>query len=72
MDNDPIVGHKTSQNEDGSFRHEPLRKEEADAILKEAERLEAERAEQMPDEQAAIRQMWNAYQRLKVEEGPKL
>ena len=30
---DKIVGHKTFSNPDGSFRHEPLRQSEADAII---------------------------------------
>jgi hypothetical protein len=32
-DGDDIVGHKTFWNDDGTHRHEPLRRDEADEIL---------------------------------------
>ena len=66
-----VVGHKAfdtgERGEDGFpvFRHEPLTRAEGEALwaaAKEAERL---RAEQMPDEQAAIRALFDAHQRLK-------
>lgn len=58
---DPIVGHVTFS--DG--HHEPLRKSEAEAIWSESEKAKALRAEQMPDEQAAIRALFGAWLRLK-------
>lgn len=66
-----IVGHKTfdtgeiGPNGFPVLRHEPLTRAEADAILEQCEREEAERAEKMPDERAAIRALWSAYQRLR-------
>lgn len=66
-----IVGHKTFDTgetcpETGfpKLRHEPLTRAEADAIWKACEDAKAARAERMPDEQAAIRQMHDAYIRL--------
>lgn len=58
---DPIVGHKTWA--DGS--HTPLRKSEADALWAEAEAAREKRAADMPDERAAIRQLFDAQERLK-------
>ena len=60
-----VVGHKTFRNPDGSFRHEPLYADEAAELWASAEAAQARRAEQMPDEQAAIRAMFEAWQRLK-------
>jgi hypothetical protein len=68
---DDIVGHKTfdtgERGEDGFpvFRHEPLTRAEGEAMWESAKAAEAKRAEQMPDEQAAIRALWDAHQRLK-------
>lgn len=64
-DIDPIVGHKTFRNEDGSFRHEPLRESEANAVMASIEAEKARRAELMPTEQDAVRMMCSAFQRLK-------
>lgn len=58
---DPIVGHKTML--DGS--HLPLRKSEADALWAAVEAEKARRERDMPDEQSAIRQLWDAQYRLK-------
>ena len=60
-DDDPIVGHSTFR--DG--HHEPLRKKEAESIMAAIERTAALRAEQMPDEQAAIKTLFDAWLRLK-------
>ena len=61
-----IVGHKTYLNDDGiTFRHEPLYEGEADKLLAQIEVDDKRRAEAMPDEQAAIRQMFDAWRRLK-------
>lgn len=67
-----IVGHKTFDTgeicpETGfpKMRHEPLTRAEANAIWESAERAQKERAERMPDEQSAIRALWDAYQRLR-------
>lgn len=69
---DDIVGHKTFDTgeicpETGfpALRHEPLTRAEADAIFDRADTQRAARAAEMPDEQAAIRGMWDGYQRLK-------
>jgi hypothetical protein len=69
---DDIVGHKTFDTgeicPDTSFpkmRHEPLTRAEADALWEAAEKAKAERTARMPDEQSAIRAMFDAWQRLK-------
>lgn len=62
---DPIVGHKTFRNADGTSRHEPLHESEAKAMLASAEAAQAKRAIDMPTEQDAVRVMWSAYQRLR-------
>lgn len=56
-----IVGHKTLA--DGS--HEPLRRDEAEALYASATAKMEKRAADMPDEQSAIDAMFSAYQRLK-------
>lgn len=61
---DPVVGHKTYRDGPHGFRHEPLRASEADAIMAAVEAADKRRAELMPDEQAAIRMMFDARQRL--------
>lgn len=67
-----IVGHKTydtgERNPEAGFpklRHDPLTRAEAEALWNAAVASKAARAERMPDEQAAIRQMQDAYLRLK-------
>lgn len=67
-----IVGHATFDTgeidpETGfpKLRHEPLTRAEADALWEAARDAEADRAKRMPDEQAAIRTMFDAWQRLK-------
>ena len=61
MTTDAIVGHKTFR--DG--RHEPLRQSEATIIIASSDAAKARRAEQMPDERAAIEAMFQAWLRLK-------
>lgn len=69
---DDIVGHKTFDTgeicpETGfpRVRHEPLTRAEADAIWTEIEAAKKLREEKMPDEQSAIRAMWDGWYRLK-------
>lgn len=64
-DGNPIVGHKTFATEDGGFRYEPLRKDEADALWATCEMEREDRATRMPDERAAINAMFQAWYRLK-------
>ena len=60
---DPVVGHITF-GKPGSFRHEPLRKSEADRVFALVEEQQAKRTAAMPDEAAAIRQLFEAHTRL--------
>lgn len=66
-----VVGHKTfgtgERDENGLpvFRHEPLTRAESEALWQSAKEAERLRAERIPDEQAAIRALWDAHQRLK-------
>lgn len=67
-----IVGHKTFDTgeicpETGFplMRHEPLTRAEGNALWARAEAEQKARAERMPDEQAAIRALHDAHQRLK-------
>lgn len=62
---DDIVGHKTFDDGHGGFRHEPLTRAEADAIIELCEQRKAKRAADMPDVQSAIHAMQDAYLRLK-------
>lgn len=68
---DDIVGHKTfDTGEIGPqgfpvLRHEPLTRKEADAIFVAADRAKKKRAEDMPDEKAALHAMFEAWYRLK-------
>lgn len=68
---DDIVGHKTFDTgelgESGFplMRHEPLTRAEADALWEACERERENRAARMPNEQAAIRALFDAWQRLK-------
>src|SRR6185369_8280407 len=68
---DDIVGHKTFDTgercQETGFpvlRHEPLTRAEANAMWEHAKQSQAERAERMPDEKAAIEALWSAHQRL--------
>ena len=62
-DEDPVVGHKTYRDENGT-RHEPLRQSEAEALMASIDAAKQRRAELMPTEQDAARAMWEAYHRL--------
>lgn len=64
-DDNPIVGHSTFLNNDGTYRHEPIRKDEADAIWAACDVEDAARAERMPDEKSAIKMLFDAWYRLK-------
>jgi hypothetical protein len=60
-----VVGHKTFIDPDGQYRHEPLHRNEAEAMLAAADAAKAKRAADMPTEEDATRALWSAYQRLK-------
>lgn len=62
---DEIVGHKTFHDGRNGFRHEPLRKSEADDLRRQIAAAEARRKELMPDEQAARQMFFDAWLRLK-------
>jgi hypothetical protein len=62
---DDIVGHKTFADGPLSFRHEPLTRAEADAIMAKVEKAQQDRVERMPDERSAIKAMFEAWLRLK-------
>jgi hypothetical protein len=62
---DEIVGHKTFSDGNGGFRHEPLRRSEADDLMRRAEAEDARRKELMPDEDAARKMFFDAWLRLK-------
>lgn len=64
-DKDPIVGHKSFRSPDGSTRHEPLRQNEADLLMKSLDEEKAKRAALMPTEEDAVRMMCSAHHRLK-------
>jgi len=57
----PIVGHATWA--DGS--HTPVRKDEAGALIAQADAEQAKRAADMPTERDALKALFAAYQRLK-------
>ena len=63
--NDDVVGHKTIRGDDGKLRHEPLSRAEAGAIWEACEKDKDARAEAMPDEAAALKQLDDAHTRLK-------
>lgn len=62
---DPVVGHKTLLLADGTRKHQPLHKSEADALWAEIETRQAKRLADMPTEQDALSAMFEAYTRLK-------
>lgn len=62
---DEVVGHKTISDGHGGFRHEPLRKSEADELLRQIEAADAKRKDLMPDEDAAVEMFFDAWLRLK-------
>ena len=60
---DDIVGHKTYRDRDG-FRHEPLTRAEADALLESVAAAKRTRAERYPTEEVAVHGLWEAWYRL--------
>jgi hypothetical protein len=64
-DPNEIVGHKTFDDGHGGFRHEPLPRAEADALLRHVEAESARRLALMPDEETARKMLFDAYIRLK-------
>jgi len=62
---DSIVGHKTFDDGEGGFRHEPLYASEAEERLAEMEEAKQRRVALMPDEKSAIHMLFDAWQRLK-------
>ncbi len=68
---DDIVGHKTfatdERDEYGmpAHRHEPLTRAEAELIRASVDAAQAKREQAMPDEQSAIKHMWDGWYRLK-------
>lgn len=65
MSNDKIIGHKTFLDENGEYYHEPLFSNEAEEIFAKIEANKKRCADLMPDEESAIRMMFDAAQRLK-------
>jgi hypothetical protein len=63
-DPEEIVGHTTFRDADG-YRHEPITREQADALWAAAEAEQQARAKDMPTEEDAVRAMCRAYQRLR-------
>lgn len=61
---DEVVGHKTFGTP-GSYRHEPLRRSEVDALVAAADAAQHRRAELMPTEKDAARMLFEAWYRLK-------
>jgi hypothetical protein len=59
-----IVGYKTFCNEDGTHRHEPIRRDEAEELLAHCDAAKAKRAADMPTEKDALNAMHEAYTRL--------
>lgn len=59
-----IVGHKTFNDGHGGFRHEPLTRAEADALIAHCKSEDERRKALMPDERSAIRMMMDAHTRL--------
>lgn len=59
-----VVGHKTFSNGDGTYRHEPLFADEANALMDRVEKNRAAREALMPTVQDALNAMTEAYIRL--------
>lgn len=65
-DGSEIVGHKSFyEGAVKGFRHEPLTRTEADAIMAAADAQQKARAEAMPTEEAAVRALADAVHRLR-------
>src|SRR5215469_9165853 len=59
-----IVGHKTISDGKGGFIHEPLTEDEAQVLKARSDHERELRFQRMPNEQAAIKQLFDAYLRL--------
>lgn len=59
-----VVGHKTFHSPERGYYHEPLYEGEAAKIMAACDKAQAERAERMPDEKAALLAMVAAHTRL--------
>ena len=64
-DPNEVVGHKTMRDEHGRLYHEPLTRAEADELWAEVERETARREALIPDQDAALTLLLDAYTRLK-------
>lgn len=60
-----VVGHKTHYSPERGYWHTPLTRAEADALWAQVEASDKRRKELMPDEDAAIRLLFDAHLRLK-------
>lgn len=60
-----VVGHNTYMNDDGTFRHEPLTKSEADALWEHVEAEDKRREELIPDQKTALQLMHDCCTRLR-------
>ncbi len=60
-----IVGHKTFRDGPLGFRHEPLRRDEAQAMLAHIDAEDRRRTAEMPDEKSALFKLFDAWLRLK-------
>lgn len=60
-----VVGHKTFHSPERGYWHEPLTRGEAEELWEAADKNDKRRKEEMPDETAAVRKMFDAWQRLK-------
>ena len=65
MNKDKIVGHKTFYDKERGYWHEPLLESEANEWRAKSDAAKSKRADDMPDEQSAIRAMFDAWLRLK-------
>ena len=59
-----VVDHKTFHDK-GGYRHEPLTRAEADAVLASVDDATRARARRYPTEQSAVNALWDAWSRLK-------
>jgi hypothetical protein len=62
---DEVVGHKTFSDGHGGFRHEPLKRTEAEAIMALCDAQQAARTARYPTAEDAVRSMCDAHHRLR-------
>jgi hypothetical protein len=62
---DQVVGHKTFVSDEGEISHQPLTASEALALCAAADEARRKRAKAMPDQQAALSLLFEAWLRLK-------